>query len=315
MKMTGDANGTKCAFSLLSMSRHSCGKLFITGFIVLFAASSAFAQILVGSPTTDWSAIQYTGVVPDFSMDEQATSIDADIVGNSANPSFYRTFWDGGTQANLIDGEIGFRLRVAGDKNPAGFNGVAYVGVDVTGDGSLDLFLGASTQGGTNLIGIWLAGNGLNTSPSNTTVSSTALYSAPITSSNFNWSPINSTIDPSVTNINIDGGSGGGADHTDHFLSFALPFSELVSATANFLPGGITENSLLRFVAATSTQQNSLNQDINGLPRIYDGSQSWSSLGVLSEPVPATTTLSIPEPSAFFSSLGAFLLLFARRRR
>lgn len=254
------------------------------------------AQLLVDSPTTSWTAVSYSGIDPDYSNDEQASGLDLDLVGNASSPSFYKAFWDGGTSVDVTDGEIGFRARLAGDKSPAGFKGALYVGIDVTGDGSLDLFVGAVDQGSVAEVGIWSAGSGSNTSPNTTTIASVPVYSVAISSSNYNWSPVDNTIDPGVSNTNIDNGSGGSGNHTDHFLSFVIPFNQLVEASKAYVPGGIDQNSLLNFVVATSTQANSMNSDLNGLPLNFDGSASWVALNATTQTYTASSVVPVPEP-------------------
>ena len=305
------------AISIMRMARNSLLTIpFLAASVFLFPVVPIGAQVLVGGPTTAWSPIVYSSVTPDFPLDEQATSLDADLVGDADNPSLYKAFWDGGTALDKTDGQIAFRLRMAGDQNPAGFKGTAYVGIDVSGEGSIDLFVGVVNAGGVAEVGIWAAGEGLNTAPNNTTIESTPEYSASFTGSNYNWSPVDSMIDPGVTNTNIDGSSGGGGNHTDHFLSFVVPFAELVEASLPFVSGGIDEYSILTFIAVTATQANSLNGDLNGVSRNYDGSSSWTELGILSDTYSAQSPVVIPEP-------GVLVLLIAggcgigvlRRRR
>src|SRR6185437_9981222 len=51
----------------------------------------------------------------------------------------------------------------------------------------------------------------------------------------------------------------------------------------------------LTYVVATATQANSLNQDLNGVGPNYDPSQTWSQLGVLSNPMTAGGLAAVPE--------------------
>ena len=47
---------------------------------------------------------------------------------------------------------------------------------------------------------------------------------------------------------------------------------------------GFDQNSGLSYVIATATQANSLNQDLNGVGKNYDGS-AWGTRGGLSDPI------------------------------
>jgi len=110
------------------------------------------------------------------------------------------------------------------------------------------------------------------------------------TTSNYHWAPVNTTIDPSVgTATDIDGGG-----QTDHFLSFSVPFNNVVTLLAARGIIGIDENSTFSYVMATATQANSLNQDLNGPDKTYDGSATWSTLGAQTDPMTASGMV-VPE--------------------
>ena len=75
------------------------------------------------------------------------------------------------------------------------------------------------------------------------------------------------------------------------------------------------ENTPLRSIAATSQQQNSLNQDLNGIGKTFDSSATWSQLGGFTNTMNATGVAAVPEPSAsLIGGLGASLILLRRRR-
>jgi len=121
-------------------------------------------------------------------------------------------------------------------KAPSGFSGALFVGIDATTNGVLDLFVGVDNSGSKDLIGIWNPGIGLNTSPNTTSIESPpmtnfvqVLSSSPV--ANYDWQAVHSIIDPGATDFDIDNGSTqSGNDLTDYFLSFSLPFNEIVSA-------------------------------------------------------------------------------------
>jgi hypothetical protein len=55
----------------------------------------------------------------------------------------------------------------------------------------------------------------------------------------------------------------------------------------------IDQRSPLRYVVATSTQANSLNEDLNGIPRNFVASLTWQQLGGLS-----ASAAPVPEPES-----------------
>ena len=263
--------------------------------IGLFLGSqTAFASMIVDvtSPTTDWTPISYGSNIPDPSNDQQTGSGEGDIVGNQDHPSLYTAFGDAGTPS-VTDGTIGFRVRVGADDNPPGFKAAFFVGVDANHDGALDLFIGVNNSGASNVLGIWNPGAGANVSPNTTTIVSTPLFSYVITALNYSFLPVNTVIDPTVggaTDLNGDG-------KNDYFLTFTVPLADVITALNGRGITGITQNSQFSYVAATATQGNSLNQDLNGVGKTYDGNATWSSLGTLSDPFSASG-VPVPEPSA-----------------
>ncbi|MEY2557856.1 MAG: hypothetical protein QOE34_1281 [Verrucomicrobiota bacterium] len=81
----------------------------------------------------------------------------------------------------------------------------------------------------------------------------------------------------------------------DYLLSFSVPFRDVVSQLALLGITGFDENSSLSYVIATATQAHSLNQDLNGVDKNYDGSLSWSLVGVMSNPMTASGISLVPE--------------------
>ena len=282
-----------------------------------FAAGIAFAPFAhasvvdVTAPTTSWTPIVYANNSPDPSNDQQTGSEEGDIVGNAQHPSFYTQFGDAGT-LSLTDGDLAFRIRLGADANPAGFKGALFVGIDANHDGAIDLFVGVDNSGSSNTIGIWNPGAGLNISPNTTSIVATPLISYTITASNYHWAAVNTTIDPSVgTATDLDGGG-----QNDYFLSFSIPFQDIVVQLA---ARGITvdQNSVFSYIMATATQANSLNQDLNGVGKTYDGSATWSTLGALSDPFSASGIPEVPEvnPCIAAAVFAALAIATHSRRR
>ena len=258
----------------------------------------------VTSSTASWTPITYGSNHPDPSQDQQTGSTESDIVGDASHPSVYTAFGDAGTPS-LTDGTLGFRIRLGADQSPAGFKGALFVGIDANGDGALDLFIGVNNAGSADTIGIWNPGTGANISPNTTSIVSAPLVAYTITALNYYWTAVNSTIDPTVgsaTDLNGDG-------KNDYFLTFSVPFADVVAQLA---AKGITvtQNSAISYVVATATQANSLNQDLNGVGGTYDPNATWSTLGVISDPITlAGNPPPIPEPNT--ALLATIVIAFA----
>lgn len=276
------------------------------------AGTAEATAIDLSGPTTGWTVVSYANNNPDPSNDQQTGTPEGDIVGNSLHPSVYTTFDNAGTPS-LTDGYFAFRIRVGADTNPSGFKTAVFVGIDANNDGKLDLFIGINNSGSSDTVGIWNPGTGANISPNTTSIVSTPLVSYTPTASNYFWAPVTTVNDPTVGSAtDIDGGG-----QNDYFLTFSVPFSDVVTQLAALGVAGVNENTVLSYVVATATQANSLNQDLNGVGKTYDPSATWQSLGVLSNPMSANGIAAVPEVSPALG-VAAFLgLIFASgfRRR
>jgi hypothetical protein len=109
---------------------------------------------------------------------------------------------------------------------------------------------------------------------------------------NYSWTPVNATIDPTTISYDIDNGGG-----TDHFLTFVVPFADVVSMFTTVGISNINEQSIFRYVLATATQDNSLNQDLNGVTGGINSTSTWSSLGGFSSPL--SPNGAVPEPTTY----------------
>ena len=284
-------------------------------FALAFAISGAAhaAMILVDGDNADWTAIAYPVVTtPDDPNDHQTGIAEGDIVGNNTgDPAVLTNFDDNGTPAVLDDGYLGFRVRLGEDKPPTGFTAFFGVGLDANSDGVIDLFLGVdnSPGGGGNQIGIFSPGAGANTSPSTTTIVTTPLVSYAENDplyDNYDFSTV-TTIDPLETNTDLDAGG-----KEDVYLTFVVPFGDVVSQLGII---GITidENSAIRYVFGTSTQTNSLNQDLAGPNGGTSSSLTWDQLGAISLEYSASGN-PVPEPgTSLLLGIGLASLAAARR--
>ena len=256
----------------------------------------------LAAPTTAWTPIMYSNNNPDPSNDQQTGSTEGDIVGNAAHPSVYTMFGDAGTPS-LTDGTLAFRIRLGEDSAPGGFKTALFIYIDANADGKIDLFLGVNNAGSADSIGIWGAGATLNISPSTTSISNTPLVSYPTDANNYYWSQVTTVNDPSVGSAtDLDGGG-----EFDFFLGFSIPFADVVNQLSLLGISGFNQDSTLTYVIATATQANSLNQDLNGVDKNFDGSLTWSQLGVLSSPM-TPAGMVVPEVN---SAVWVFLLLGA----
>lgn len=285
---------------------------FHLAIICLTTSSNGLAQINPASVTTDWTAILYPSspVVPDPSSDQQTGSKESDIVGNSSHPALFARFYNGGTPS-LTDGQLAFRLRLAEEANPPGYSGAAFIGINGNTDAALDLFIGVNNSGSTAHVGIWRAGSGANISPSTTSIVTPPMFSYALTAANYSWTPVNATIDPSAQTFDVDNGG-----LTDRFLSFVVPFADVVSSMALVGVANFNENSIVTYVAATATQANSLNQDLNGVNGGVNSSSTWAVLGALSTAY-SSSLAQVPEPTSLMLltlAMGTWTFVHLRRR-
>lgn len=276
--------------------------------LLLGTAVSNAAISISGSTKSGWISL---GANYDFGNDQQTGVAASDIVGTATDPGFFTSFDNAGT-ASLTDGFLGFRVRLddhGGNNNNIAFGRDLWIGIDANLDGKLDVFLGLNMQGSASEIGIYATGTGANISPKTTSVASSAYKSYTPSASNYNYRAVNYLTDGGTTN---DIGAGNKAE-PDYYVSFLVAFADVVS----FLNGksiSINQNTSLRYVLATSTQANSLNEDLGGIKGSVNSASTWSSLGGFSPTISAAGQF-IPECSTSLLAMGSMLgLLFNRRR-
>ncbi|MBW2420274.1 MAG: PEP-CTERM sorting domain-containing protein [Deltaproteobacteria bacterium] len=225
------------------------------------------ASFLPNSPTTLWTPISSPGTVPDTSGDQGTGKDEGDIVGDDDDPAFYVAFDNAGTSSK-VDGTLGFRIRLSDDSQSAGFNNFLVIGLDF-GGGDIDVFLGVDGQGGTDEILIYQPGGGTNTSPATTSILTPALLSYDFSTSNYDFSSVNNTIDPGVETTDF------GNNGTDQFLSFTLPFNDLVTQMG-VLGITIDEDTGVGYIVGTGNNPTNLNQDVNGTESGWDDPTAWT---------------------------------------
>jgi hypothetical protein len=278
---------------------------------LLFAGTplSAASIASVTDPTTNFNVVPFPNQ-NDYFNDQQTGQ------GNTANPGFYTAF----------DGtNIYYRVRLgATDKSGSktAFSGLFWIGIDGNVDGKLDLFIGVNNQGSSKFLQFQAPGSGANNSPSTTSIGNAlAKFQIAETTSNYNYASVSTALQPGLVDVDLNTDT-----KIDSFLTFRLPFAgaagtaTLQGAMAEIAGINITLTSSLSYVIATSTQQNSLNQDIGGLPKDFDGTKTWKTLGGITRavhldgsPVIAET----PEPGTWVQlcSGGIVIGLYMLRRR
>ena len=296
--------------------------------VFLLAFNIQYGQIPLLSLTNEWNPIQYPGTTSDFAGDEQATSVDADLIGNETYAAVYSNYYDGGTASsvNNTDGELGFRVRLAGDKPTTGFSEVLWLGLTLQGVGDslgtdIDIFVGYNAAG--NTIGVYSPGIGDNVSPSTTTIDSTnekstvpgEFWTIPETTANYNWSEVTSIDTLPAGDENLDGSTAGGRNNIDHLLTFIVPISFLNEAILDIKGVEFTDETAFGIVAATSKNLNTLNQDLNGVDGDINSGTTWENLNAIS-PLMTSDGTAVPEPAttALLLGIASFFILGVRKR-
>ena len=258
----------------------------------------------------------------DATADQQG-NIGGDIVGSGTNYGLLMTFNDNGSVSNT-DGTLGFRIRLDTATPPANkpaFDRAAWIGIDADLNGSVDVFIGINYSGSSNTLGIYAAGLGANNSPATTSIS-TIPYNNPLdvayvigpnnSTPNFNFRPVD-------FGVSKDGGTTNDVttattSDPDFYVSFMVPFADVVGflATKSIV---ITDQTSLRYIAATSTQANSINQDIGGVTGGTTSTSTWAALGGFTQVVNSSGTVVVPEPSTSLLALAGLTLAVTRRKR
>jgi hypothetical protein len=78
---------------------------------------------------------------------------------------------------------------------------------------------------------------------------------------------------------------------------------------------GFSGSSPMQLIAATATQANSLNEDLNGVNGGVNSSLSWVQLGAISRAYAPDGIVPVPEPSATTMCSAAGLLILFRVTR
>jgi hypothetical protein len=286
---------------------------------LIAAISTANAAISLTGPSVGAGWISL-GANYDFLDDQQTGDPASDIVGSAAHPGFFTAFDNNGT-ASLTDGTIGFRVRLddaGGTKNSPKFDRNLWVGIDADLNGSLDAFIGVATPGSSTTLGIYDAGTGANTSPNTTTIATlTATYTYTATAANYDYRAVNYLTDGGTLN-DLTANTAG---DTDYYVSCVLSFADVAAFLTAQLPAKFNasspfnENTPLRYILGTSTQSNSLNQDLGGINnKTANLGSTWTTLGGFTPTISASGQ-PVPEVSSAIFALISSMLGLTRRRR
>jgi hypothetical protein len=293
-------------------------KAVLPALLVLAFATSVHASISLTGPSTAGAGWVSLGANYDFADDQQTGDPSSDIVGNAANPGFFTAFDDAGTPS-LTDGFIAFRVRLddrGGTSNNPKFDRTLWVGIDADLNGSVDSFIGVATPAQSTTIGIYDSGTGANTSPNTTTIAA-ATFTYATSATNYNYRPVNFLTDGGTFNDLTPTSTG----DPDYYVSFKVSFTDLATFVTSQLPttfnasNPFTQNTPIRYVLGTSTQANSINQDLGGINnKTANLSLSWTALGGFSPTISAAGA--VPECSpTLLAFWGSLLVLGFKRRR
>jgi len=304
---------------------------WILGLFVLACGVGQAQTVSVTDPTgwNAWQNQQGTYVV-DPASDQQTGQPSDDFVGTTTTAAFQQKA--GSMTVNSVTEQyILFRARF-GEFTPGGNGGNFSLGIDLTGNGEINMIMRLNYKGttGANVsIDFAKPGTGANDGPSTTSWG------------NFNTLPTLTTMSSST--YNYAGVSDGVLisptknPYTQNaWVTFAISYANLQAAirayaayytlsgatyteTAGYFSGYTLDDfSAMSFIAFTSTQNNAINQDLLGTDGNTKSTATFASLGA------GTTYIRpgggpIPEPAAIYQLgglLGAGLIgFFVRRRR
>jgi hypothetical protein len=236
-------------------------------FLVIGGAAFAQTTISVTDAIGTWNAWTKAGgaTMTDAPSDQQTGQKTDDFASDATYASFYQKAGklNGGTDYIL------WRARFddfSGTTNKFGGNGGNLgLGMDLDGNGSVDLIMMFSENGGNvnnrvRTVTFGDPGTGANTGPSTTTWTFPGTIAPTTLTANTDYQLIQTT-----DGSNING-------TPDSWLTFGVSFATLSTAIATYAPGllnggtsdVVTYTSQISYIAFTSTNTNALNQDLEG---------------------------------------------------
>jgi hypothetical protein len=262
-------------------------------------AQTPLPSLSVFDSTTSFTAIQGVGggILTDVAGDQQTGQADSDFVGDATNWGFSMRLGSfGGADA------LAFRVRLNSyNSNLSNFN--IRLGIDSNVDGLIDLYFGVTSKGANISFFESTGGASANVSPSTTSMTQLAnSFNVATTASNFSY----------VQAANLF--TGGSSNSDDALATFIVTFNQLNSALNSFGAASLTPFEAYRYVAVSSTQTSTVNQDAYGY-----GSLSTSGALRFDEVYAPIVITPVPEPETWISSgaliLSAIGMWFRRRRR
>lgn len=272
----------------------------LLGGAVLAIVPSLSAQTAISvTDASGWNAWT-TGdgtVMSDVPGDQQTGQGQDDFVGDTTYAGFQQ-------KAGTIGGTDSIAWRVRMDKyDTRGFGGNLELGMDLDGDGSVELIMKMTDKSGQSLT-FATPGTGANDGPSTTSWGS-FVGSLALGASTYNYQQA------------TDGSSFSGT--ADAFVSFAISFANLQNAIRAYAGPEYSAYTLgyetrISFIGFTSTQGNAINQDLFGTTGNLNSTSTFAALGAGTGGMTANGI--VPEPSTY-AQVGVFLLagsLLAWRR-
>ena len=295
--------------------------------LLALGASVAFGQpvINVAGPTSQfqsWKLASGASII-DTQADQQTGLLQGDFMGIAAGtPGYSTTPANAVASAMVTAGTIGgvahlvFRYRMTdynGTKTYVGSTLSVGIGFKtLSGPGVTTIYATVDSGTAGNRLFFQGGGTGLNDGPSTTTLDAGAFAGNPYSK----VSPLLLTTDTNWSYLKVSDLGETNYDRTtvskidaNSFATFAIKLSDLQAATraltgnAGFTLDYGTE---MAFVGWTSTQTQSINQDINGTPGI--STASWSSMGAFTDYVDATGKKPVVPEAATVLQVGALLL-------
>lgn len=296
--------------------------------LAFFSSLRTEAVIALNTSTSDFNALNLGGP-SDPVADNQANKPDIELVGSDSAElyAFYGGFLDNGS-SSTTDGDVFFRVRVAGNSGLPELGGYVFIGLDITGDGALDYFI---QHGGnpTQQIAILRADlSAANNSPDTLSLGQT-LFTTDVV--DYGEAGANSyftdvvDIDPGLTGTDYDPYDLDGGDDADHFLTFTFDFAELVNVIRTDAANDSLDDDLddsfewfddsfsMQMVLMTSQDVNNINSDLGGIDG--DSTDQFNTGGGISTPVDPGGEDIVPEPATYALLFGLAALGCAACRR
>lgn len=212
-------------------------RLLPTTFIFFVCSVLSAATVSVTDNTNTFTQVTRNGVsMTDFTNDEYGSGNNEYDFTTNGFYLKYGSLFSGGPLVQLV------RFRFDAFDN-SGFDGRVKVGLDVDQDGRVDIYYGVNDTGANQGIGFQ--------NPTNV-------------GSNYNYSPATSALGAryGVVSLNSTNYSYVRTGN-DAFLTFVMPYQSLETALTN-LGFNVTEETQMRYIAFTSSNNGSINQDLYG---------------------------------------------------